>query len=95
MEDIILLLQSLLCNAKNALEVWRHKNNIMSREGLEIRLVPSIEAKSLTVMDNGIGMTKDHLIDYIINKVSGFSSYSKAHFQSLLVSSNVFVIQGV
>ncbi|WVY99563.1 hypothetical protein V8G54_025633, partial [Vigna mungo] len=78
-----IFLRELINNAFNALNKTRferHTNNIL-HDDLFIRLVPHKENKTLLVIDNGIGMNKDDLIDNL-----GIGLYS-----SFLVAQKVII----
>jgi molecular chaperone HtpG len=65
-----IFLRELIANASDALDKYRHA--ILGKEGsnavdeinkLEIKLIANKDAKTLEIVDNGIGMTRQELID--------------------------------
>lgn len=61
-----IFLRELISNASDALdklsyESLTNKNMKIKKKELEIRLIPDKEARTLTIVDNGIGMTKEEL----------------------------------
>lgn len=60
-----IFLRELISNASDALDKLHFKlltdNSAASGGNLEIRIVPDKEARTLTIIDNGIGMTQDEL----------------------------------
>lgn len=60
-----IFLRELISNASDALDKLHFKlltdNSAASGGNLEIRIVPDKEARTLTIIDNGIGMTHDEL----------------------------------
>lgn len=61
-----IFLRELISNASDALdklsyESLTNKNMKIQKNELEIRLIPDAEARTLTIVDNGIGMTKEEL----------------------------------
>lgn len=60
-----IFLRELISNASDALDKLHFKlltdNSAASGGSLEIRIVPDKEARTLTIIDNGIGMTQDEL----------------------------------
>ncbi len=61
-----IFLRELISNASDALdkisyESLTNKNMKIKKKELEIRLIPDSEAHTLTISDNGIGMTKEEL----------------------------------
>ena len=63
-------LRELLSNASDALDKLRFSaltapELLPEGESLEIRLVPDAAAGTLTIEDNGIGMTKDELASHL------------------------------
>lgn len=60
-----IFLRELISNASDALDKLHFKlltdNSAASGGSLEIRIVPDKEARTLTIIDNGIGMTHDEL----------------------------------
>ena len=58
-------LRELIANASDALDKVRYAsltNNDVSSNNLEIKITPDKTTKTLTIEDNGIGMTKDELV---------------------------------
>ena len=65
-----IFLRELISNSSDALDKLRFESLTNEKlrdltEDLHIRLSPDKEAKTLTVTDNGIGMSKDEIIEYI------------------------------
>ena len=63
-----IFLRELISNAADALDKLRFRavteEELMEGEGdLEIQLVPDREAKTLTIIDTGVGMTRDEVVD--------------------------------
>ena len=61
-----IFLRELISNASDALdklsyESLTNKEMKIKKKELEIRLIPDKEARTLTIIDNGIGMTKEEL----------------------------------
>jgi TNF receptor-associated protein 1 len=87
--DKEVFLRELISNSSDALEKYRYmqvvgmgdaSNNSTSSSPLEINIVTDSEKKTLTISDNGIGMTKDELIS---NLGTIARSGSKAFVQQL------------
>ena len=63
-----IFLRELVSNASDAVDRARYEsltdNDIMEGDGdWKIKIIPDKDASTLTVSDNGIGMTKDEIID--------------------------------
>ena len=61
-----IFLRELISNASDALDKRRFRalsEPELGAEGLEVRLIPDTEAGTLTLWDNGIGMTRDELVE--------------------------------
>ena len=61
-----IFLRELISNASDALNKRRFRalsEPELGAEGLEVRLIPDTEAGTLTLWDNGIGMTRDELVE--------------------------------
>lgn len=61
-----IFLRELISNASDALDKLSYqgltdKNIKVKKKDLEIRLIPNLEERTLTITDNGIGMTKEEL----------------------------------
>jgi molecular chaperone HtpG len=68
--DKDVFLRELVSNASDALdklrlESYRDKDLEVDTSDLRIELVPDAEARTLTVRDNGIGMTRDEVVELI------------------------------
>src|SRR5690349_6062136 len=68
--DKDVFLRELISNASDALdklrlESYRDKDLEVDTADLHIELVPDAGARTLTVRDNGIGMTRDEVVDLI------------------------------
>lgn len=76
-------LRELISNASDANDKYRYqqltKGSSMDASELKIRVIPDKEAKTLTIEDNGVGMTKDDLVNCLgtIAK-SGTKSFMEA-----------------
>ncbi|MGJ8662760.1 MAG: ATP-binding protein, partial [Marinicella sp.] len=63
-----IFLRELISNASDACDKLRFeaiKNNKLSSDNLHIKVDFDAEAKTVTITDNGIGMTRDELINNI------------------------------
>ncbi|KAM3180838.1 hypothetical protein ACTXT7_015531 [Hymenolepis weldensis] len=66
-----IFLRELICNAFDALEKLRYlsrsDSNLLANqdEKLGIKIVSNFSEKTLTIIDNGIGMTKENIVKYI------------------------------
>src|SRR3954470_5263574 len=65
-----IFLRELISNASDALDKLRfealtHPDYAPFTQALEIRIEPDKEARTLTISDNGIGMSHDEIVQYI------------------------------
>ena len=86
-------LRELISNASDALDKLYFRSieegaTGVSRDNMEIRLSVDKEKRTLTIADNGIGMTRDELIENLgtIAK-SGTFDFKKAHLMAMQKSS--------
>ena len=80
-------LRELISNASDALDKYRHISltNNQSVNDLTIEIVPNVDSKTLTIKDNGVGMSKDELVN-VLGKIA--NSGTKAFIEQLKKSDN-------
>lgn len=97
--DKDIFLRELISNASDAL-------NKIDRDNLEIKIIPNYYNRTLTIQDNGIGMTKDDLINKLgkiaasntkefidnTNNTSFIGQFGVGFYSSFLVANKIKVI---
>ena len=84
-----LFLRELILNASDALdkirnERHRYNSNLDAHKELFIKIVPDAESKTITVIDNGVGMTKADLINLGTIARPGTKKFIKATLTNFL-----------
>ena len=65
-----IFLRELISNASDAINKVRfdslaHEERLEGNKDWKIKLIPNTEAGTLTISDNGIGMTRDDVVDHL------------------------------